>query len=342
MGNEISEIVMRILQGIQTEGEMHAFLQWYRASRDNQELLFQLKHLYELRKGGLRPDDAEITASWERLREKLEKRTTGHLSSPSKTRGKKGFMVRRYAVVAAVAVLLVVVGIALFQQQHAPVEWVEVRTDPKSEPRTILLPDGSSVQLNASSLFRYPEKFKTKQREVYLDGEAYFNVTKDTRRTFIVHTGKQRVNVLGTEFNILGYASDPYIITTLITGRVNLGIYDRENNLENEIVMLPNQQVYFNKEEHRTTLTEVNPRDAVSWINGVYSFRDTPLEEIARRLEKVHGLAFVIPEEAQRKEEYTGKFFSNQTIDEVADVLNFKGQFRIQFNNDTLFIRGND
>ena len=339
MDNTISEILIRVIQGVQSEKEMHLFLRWYRDSEENKELFFQLKHLYELREDGGMPNEAEITASWERLREKLDNYPNARSLASSAVQAKKRSIIWRYTGVAAIAVLIVVLASRLFQLQ-APVEWVEVRTDPKSEPRTILLSDGSTVQLNASSLFRYPEKFGKRTREVYLDGEAYFDVAKNKRGTFIVHTDKQRVNVLGTEFNVLGYATDPYTITTLVTGSVSLEVYDDENNRTKEIVMHPNQQVYFDKEHQRTILSNVESLDATSWIQGVYSFRETPLKEIARRLEKVHGVAFMIPEEAQQNEEYTGKFFLNQGIDEVAEVLNFKKQFRIQFSNDTIFIRG--
>ena len=161
----------------------------------------------------------------------------------------------------------------------------------------------------------------------------------DTRRTFIVHTEKQRVNVLGTEFNVLAYASDPYTITTLISGDVHLEIYNNEDSLKSEIAMKPNQQVFFDKDLQETTIREVDPQEVTSWLNGVYSFKDTPLEHIARRLEKVHGVSFIIPREELRKEQYTGKFFANQTLEEVAEVLNFKGQYQIERDEDALYIR---
>ncbi len=336
--NFSSEIVIRVLQGVQTEEEMHLFLKWYRHSRENKEFFFQLKHLYELREGGLMPDEKEVEASWERLQEKLDKFPAGFSLPARAARDKRSFFSWVYISAAAIAVLLVVLSARLLQQP-SQVEWMEVRTGPMSEPRSIFLPDGSHVRLNASSLLRFPEKFKKGPREVYLDGEAYFDVVEDKRNVFIVHTDKQQVNVLGTEFNVLGYASDPYTITTLVTGKVSLGIYDHNNELKEEIVMHPNQQVYFDRELHRTLLADVNSLEATSWLHGVYSFRDTPLEEIARRLEKVHGVNFVILEEALGEEAYTGKFFADQTLDETVDVLNFKGRFHFQSKGDTIFIR---
>lgn len=339
MNNDVPEIVVRVLHGIQTEEEMHVFLQWYHASQENKNIFFQLKHIHDLRKEGQRPDGIEMDTSWERLWEKLKKRSVTHSPSPETVRRRRYTGIVRYAGVAAIAVLLIVADIRFFYKRHDRMIWVEVRTGAKSKPQTIRLSDGSVVWLNASSLFRYPEKFGTKNREVYLDGEAYFSVMKSELQVFVVHTDKQEINVLGTEFNVLGYSSDPYTITTLVTGKVKLGTYDNEKHLKSEIVMQPNQQVYFDREFHQTTLSEVNALDATSWMKGIYSFRDAPLEEITRRLEKIYGVAIIIPDEVNRKEKYTGKFFSHQTIKEILDVLNFKDQFRLQFSDDTIFLR---
>ncbi|SFK40971.1 ferric-dicitrate binding protein FerR, regulates iron transport through sigma-19 [Porphyromonadaceae bacterium KH3CP3RA] len=339
MDKDVPGIVVRVLQGNQTEDDMQVFLQWYHTSQENKDIFFQLKHIYELRKGVKKPDVIEMEASWDRLWEKLKKQSTTHISSSETNQGKRYISIVRYAGVAVVAILLMVVGVRLFYKGSDQTVWVEVRTGAKSEPQTIRLSDGSIVRLNASSLFRYPEKFSAREREVYLNGEAYFSVMKDDRHNFIVHTDKQRINVLGTEFNVFGYSSDPYTITTLVNGKVKLGTYDNEGNLKNEVVMHPNQQVYFDKQSYQTTLSEVNTLDATSWMKGIYSFRDAPLEEIARRLEKIYGVTIIIPDEVDRKEKYTGKFFAHQTKDEIANVLNFKRQFRLQFSDDTIFLQ---
>lgn len=335
MNNDIPEIVMRVLQGNQTEEEMHIFLQWYRASPENKDLFFRLKHIYELRKGGLNPDEIEMEASWDRLREKINM----HPSLQAKVRSNRYIRIVRYASAAAIAILLIVAGIRVFHKDHQPVTWVEVCTGTHNEPQIIQLSDGSSVQLNASSRFRYPEKFNTKAREVYLDGEAYFTVAKHEGHSFVVHTDKQQVSVLGTEFNVLAYSSDPYTITTLVKGKVKLQTFDSESNLRNEVMMHPRQQVYFDKKVNETAVSVIDPTEATSWLKGVYSFKDTSLEEITRRLEKVYGVIIVIPDETYRNEKYTGKFFSYQTIAEIVDILNFKGEFRSKFSNDTIFLQ---
>lgn len=329
MNNNISEIVMRLLQGKQTDEEMQLFLQWYRRKQENRELFFQLKHLYEYRKDGLKPDEKEIAESWERLCRKHNYRTKQYPE------------IAKYAGIAAATLLLIVSTVYLILNNSDSVVWKEVRTATRSLPQTILLPDGSTVQMNASSYLRYPEKFDKKSREVYLDGEAFFNITSDKRRSFTVHTDQQTINVVGTSFNVLGYSSDPYTVTTLVTGKINLELFNSKNEQIKEMAMQPNHQLFVDKATGEANLSVVDTGDVTSWLNGIYSFKDTRLIEITGRLEKVFGLTILISDEAYRNDRYNGKFFSDQSIDEIVEILNFKDEFLTRFKNDTLILQTN-
>ena len=340
VNNDIPEIVMRVLREDRTEEEMQLFLQWYGLSQENKMLYFQLKHLYDSRKGGLKPDDHEVRASWERLSRKLNRDPFSFIS-PGKHPAKPYRRIARYAGVAATVLLLMVSGIYLFILQSNATVWTEVSTLVRSAPQTVQLSDGSMVQLNASSTLRYPVKFGKKNREVYLDGEAFFTVAKDKHRPFIVHNDKQAITVLGTQFNVLGYSSDPFTVTTLVTGKIKLGLFDSENNPISEMEMQPRDQLIFDKVTGETTLSVVDTGDATSWLDGIYAFKDTPLMDITRRLEKVYGITIQIPDETYRNERYNGTFFSNQSIEEIVEILNFKEEFVARFNNDTLILQTN-
>ncbi|HBB00450.1 MAG TPA: hypothetical protein DCZ19_05170 [Porphyromonadaceae bacterium] len=338
MRENIDEIIVRVLDQRQSPEEMQIFLAWYNAADENKQLFFQLKDIYERRKGGLYPDDREISAGWERLSLKMEREKSILSTCHKKRKQDRHVRVAVRSLVAAVALVLIISGIFLFINRQEEVTWTEVRTTPRRSPRSIVLSDGSTILLNASSWLKYPEKFTGKNREVYLDGEALFTVARNERRSFIVHTDRQEIQVLGTQFNVQGYSSDPRTITTLITGKVKLATYDNNHQAKNGMMMHPNQQVFFDKRSNEVSVSEIDPSDAVTWIKGVYSFRDASLDEITRRLEKVLGISFVITDDADRIEKYTGKFFSHQSSQEIAAVLNFKGQFRPEFRNDTLFL----
>ena len=336
--SDIPEIVMRVLRGDESEREMQLFLQWYRLSEENKNLYFRLKHLHDYGKEGLYPDEREVNASWQRLWDKLNS-DPFTLGAPVENHVKSNMRLTRYAGVAAILLLLILSGIYLFMNNGEETEWKEVRTAVRSVPQTIQFSDGSTVQLNASSYLKYPVRFGKKSREVYLDGEAFFTVVNDKRRSFIVHNNQQDINVLGTQFNVLGYSSDPYTVTTLVTGKIKLELFNSESNRIKEIEMQPHHQLIMNKETGETSLSVVDTKDATSWLNGVYLFRDTRLSDITRRLEKIYGITILIPDETYRNEKYNGTFFSDQSIEEIVRILNFKDEFITPIRNDTLILQ---
>lgn len=338
MDFNIEEIIIRVLQNTVSEEEMHFFSEWIHASDENKNLFFDLKEIYDYRTVKFYPDNIELEAGWNRLWEKLQKsQGQGTVASKKQTLLSNRW---RIAVAAVFSGLLILGATFLFyQKEKKKVIWVEVRTMPRSHPRTIDLPDGSTIQLNASSFLKYPEKFNKQVREVYLDGEALFKVAKQEGKAFIVYSGKQRINVLGTQFNVMDYSSDVYSITTLISGKVRLETFDAKNNMKSCVEMTPCQQLSFDKDNGQVMLSNVNTDNVTSWTTGVYSFEDMPLEQIVQRLENIYDVTILIPDKISRKEKYTGKFSSKQDINEIIDVINFNGQFNCISHNDTITLQ---
>lgn len=337
MNTDIQKIIVRILKNNVSEKEMQIFLEWFRASEENKTLFFQLKDIYAQRKGGVYPDDSEMEASWDRLWEKLQKSQNPGIVVTMK----KSIPLSRWKIAAAVFAGLLILSATLlcYQKEKNRIVWVEVRTMPRSQPRTIDLPDGSSVQLNASSLLKYPEKFTKQVREVYLDGEALFNVVKQRNKSFTVYSNKQKINVLGTKFNVMDYSEDTYSVTTLISGKVRLETFDAENNVKNRMEMSPCQQLSFDKENGQVMLSKVNTDNVTSWTTGIYSFEDMPLEQITQRLERIYNVTILISDKISRREKYTGKFSSKQGINEIIDIINFNEQFNCISHNDTITLQ---
>lgn len=338
MNYNIQEIIIRILQDSVSEEEMHFFSEWIHKSDENKKLFFDLKDIYDCRKGELYPDNIELETGWNRLWEKLQK-SQGQGTVVSK---KQSLLSNRWRIaIAAVFTGLLILSATLFyyKKENNTDIWVEVLTAPRSHPRTINLSDGSTIQLNASSFLKYPEKFNKQVREVYLDGEALFKVTKQEGKAFIVYSGKQRINVLGTQFNVMDYSSDAYSITTLISGKVRLETFDAKNNMKSCVEMTPCQQLSFDKDNGQVMLSNVNTENVTSWTTGVYSFEDMPLEQIVQRLENIYDVTILIPDKISRKEKYTGKFSSKQEINEIIDVINFNEQFNCISHNDTITLQ---
>lgn len=329
MIDDIENIIIRVLEGSKEYRDLEIFSEWYNSSEENKTHFLLLKDIYDRRKGGVYPNNYEINALWERIDEDVNRKLSVK---------RRNSIITIVSEVAAVAIVLIVLAVSFLSKNKEEVNWIEVRTTERSAPETIFLSDGSKIILNASSVIKYPETFTLDRREVYLDGEAYFSVVNNKNQDFIVYTEYQTVKVIGTEFNLLAYSGDLSTVTTLVEGKVKLELLDNSKSKLEEVVLNPNEQIYFDTQSFETLVYTTDVSDAMAWIDGVYSFREATLDQITRRIGKITGITFIISDENIRSEKYTGKFFYNQTQEEVIEVLNFKGQYNIEASNDTIFI----
>ncbi len=339
MKNNIQEIIVRVLKNEVLEEEMRFFSEWLDSSDENKNLFFELKRVYDYREKGNYPDDSEMEASWERLWKKIQGKKHSFKKKNTPLRRRKKLSATRWRVAATITGLLILGATLFYTQRELPVAWVEVQNPARGNPLSIALPDGSTVQLNASSYLKYPKKFKRRGREIYLDGEALFDVVKQNGNDFIVHSNKHKIKVLGTKFNVMDYSSDAYSVTTLISGKVQLETFNEEKNLRDRVVMNPEQQLRFDAHTGQITLNQVDIRETTSWINGIYSFQDVPLQQITDRLNKIYGVTIIIENEKCRAEKYTGKFSLEQDIEEIMRIINFNEQFNCITRNDTIILQ---
>lgn len=153
---------------------------------------------------------------------------------------------------------------------------------PRGGEYRIELEDGTMVWVNSASCLRYPVVFTGESREIYLDGEAYFEVQRDSARPFIVHAGKQNVIVLGTSFGITCYAGEENDYTTLVAGRVRVEFEQEKQTFELE----PGMQVMYNKANGIVTERKVDVAEFVAWKEGKYIFKQKRLEDILSTLSR--------------------------------------------------------
>lgn len=151
---------------------------------------------------------------------------------------------------------------------------------PRGGEYQIELEDGTKVWLNSASRLHYPVAFAGESREVYLEGEAYFEVKRDTVRPFVVHAGEQDITVLGTSFGVTCYAGEVCDYTTLVSGKVKVNF----RKTDKSYVLQPGMQVAFNKESGVVTERDVDVAEYVAWKDGVYVFKQKRLEDILTTL----------------------------------------------------------
>jgi hypothetical protein len=162
---------------------------------------------------------------------------------------------------------------------------------PRAGQFQVMLPDGSKVWLNNASSLRYPTAFSGKSREVTLNGEAYFEITKDAAKPFIVRVNELAVNVLGTTFNIMAYNDEPIIKTTLLTGKVSLAAGGKESFLS------PAEQAGISRNGSWKILKGVDTDEAIAWQRGYFHFTHEDIGGVLRQLSRWYDVEveFTIP-----------------------------------------------
>ena len=213
-------------------------------------------------------------------------------------------------------------------------------TIPRGGQFFVQLSDGTEVWLNSETKLKYPVTFKdgsTRKVEL-LYGEAYFKVSPSTSHkgaAFHVLTKTQEIDVLGTEFNIRAYNNDQIMATTLVEGKIRI------KNGEDSETLVPNQQATINYESDKIDIEEIDVSQEISWVNGLFSFNEKPLEEIMTVLSRWYDTEVVFGNAKQKKFVFTGIL---ERTEAVEDILMFieatsEGQLQFEINDKTIIIK---
>uniref|UniRef100_UPI00321621F3 FecR family protein n=1 Tax=uncultured Draconibacterium sp. TaxID=1573823 RepID=UPI00321621F3 len=198
---------------------------------------------------------------------------------------------------------------------------------PYGKKSKVVLSDNSTIWLNSGSKFIYPAKFSDKKREVFLEGEAVFEVAKNTEKPFIVVTNDVEVKVLGTVFNVSAYPSDTYTSAALVSGAVEINY--KKSFFQNETVQIePGTVAVFNKEQESISTTEDDVNKYTSWRNGVFILDEEPLLNIVNKLSRFHNINIEIESKTLANETFSGRLEFNQTavqtLETIGEIVNFE------------------
>ena len=179
----------------------------------------------------------------------------------------------------------------------------------------VLLPDSSRVWLNAGSTLRYPARFTEKERNVRLSGEGYFEVQSDKEHPFYVSLDNGiKVKAHGTKFNINAYEEYKIMETTLENGLVDILAGS------NTIPLKPNEQVCYEKDNKRFTVSSVNIDEKTAWRDGKLIFRNATLEEVLKKLSRKYNIDINLHRESQKDYKFRATF-SSENIIQILDYL---------------------
>ena len=207
---------------------------------------------------------------------------------------------------------------------------------PRGGEFSFLLPDSTTVFLNAESRLRFPDRFVPgSERIVYLSGEAYFDVKRDPRSPFLVCLEHSAVKVTGTSFNVKAYPDDTNEATTLISGTVSMGI----GTTEQWIVLKPGEQGYYDATRKTLLQQTVDVNYYTAWKDGVFAFYRQPLEEVMKTLGCWYLFDTHYQNEALKSILYTGKINRHASIREVLHTFELMDELTFDIKGKEVIVR---
>lgn len=278
--------------------------------------------------------------------------------------GRKRIVSFKKIIIPAMLVVVMISSWLLIKQlQDAPlvqksITPVEVLTQNGSRTK-LLLPDGSNVWLNSGSKITYNKDFETGDlREVNLTGEAFFDVTKNAKRPFIIHTAKMDIKVLGTRFNVKAYEEDKTTETSLIKGSVEVYL---KNNPGRKYLLKPNQKLILSNDlplkaaksmanvalpEVATNLVEIKPLTYLqgtetdiesSWTKNLLSFEDEAFIEVAKKMERWYDVSFEFKNKNWEQQFLNGSF-EKESLEQAMKALKYSTGFNYRIEGRKIII----
>ena len=343
MDKKIKTLFLSYLEGTITAKEENILVELL---KNNPDLINDLKGLFEvwnLSEMAGKLNSANMDKEWAKLMEKVNQSAVHHLNPF----GLIGYWLPRVAAVFLLgAIVSFAVSYQIFNPKNAELVYHEINT-PAGAKTKVTLPDGTDIWLNAGSNLKYSNEFGKKQREVFLTGEAYFDVETDPSKLFLVRTSELNIKAYGTEFNVKSYPEENTTETTLIEGSIGVTRTKFEKKKSDEVILEPNQRVVYYKSTRSIKTVEpteekiesepvqikrepqkltyliskgIDPEPFTSWKDGTLFITSETLEELAIKLERKYDVKIHFENEQLKNLKFTGSL-ENETVEQVIEAI---------------------
>ncbi|MDR1500320.1 MAG: FecR family protein [Tannerellaceae bacterium] len=303
------EILYRFFEGLASPDEEKRISLWLDASSDNKHMFIKERKFF----------DAATLLTREAAR------SAGTIYRPGAARGPLNIpQWLRVAVAVCITAGLTSLYFLMRDDGSLGMQTVIV---PAGQRVNLFLPDGSKVWLNARTKLTYPAAFGRKERVMQLEGEAYFEVSPETDKPFIVHTSKGSVTALGTTFNVEDYPDDNTFEAMLIKGKVSV---TSSNRPDEHIILTPDKKTVW--KDGRLSVEHVDDHTPYRWIEGLICFRNSSFLSMMKSFERYYGVSINVNNKIASEHYYTGKFRHSDGIDYALRVL--QKDIRFTFGRD--------
>ncbi len=337
LSNLSVELLNNYLTGNLTEEEGQLLLQWMYQSKENEQLLHNLKDLYDAGAWKKYFDEAKTDEGWNNLKRYINKKN----DEKDQTRRSRFRISARELQKIAAVFILGVISAALISYYFLSPKQVEsaltytVMNTEKGEKSQLLLPDSTKVWLNSASSISYSSEYGSKNRKIELNGEAYFEVRKNTELPFTVEADGFKVRALGTKFSVSSYPSENELYAVLVEGKVS---FTRDDDSA-QVILKPNQKATYLKSTSEISVSDVSTDFYTSWRYGEIRFRDQTFEEIAKKLERHFNMNIVFQNQKIKKTLYTGTFYNYEKVDIILKIFQKNKYFNYEIKKDSIYIK---
>lgn len=239
----------------------------------------------------------------------------------------------RIWLAAATVALLIAMSGWLYMMLDTDPSFI-IKTNNSGIVQKVPLPDGTMIQLNNHSKLIYPERFSGDSREIFLEGEAYFDVKHDKKHPFIVRAGELKIRVLGTKFTVNASSQSPQITATLLEGSIEV------SNEKKQMLMKPSQQLKYDVNSGNMLLTELNNAGReIRWTQNVWVLSETPLLDICQRLEQLFNVKIIIMNDELIGKSFTGEFYTNESLESILKTMQISTSFKYERKGKNIILK---
>ena len=371
-----SNLIYLHLSGELDEQQTKKLLDWVNASEVNKKFYTSIKNAWTI--SGLKNQSKELdlTHEFELLKIRLNQ-----LNKPGKSvvriktfkKFRSGY-VTYFLRIAAILLFLCSVGSTTYYFIRNQKVNYNVIVTKRGEKSRLVLSDGTTIWLNSETTLKYPANIFRKKVHIYLDGEAYFDVTKHHGRKLIINTSNINITVLGTCFNVKSYANEETVETTLEKGIIIITRTDKQKSQSIALILKPNQQATYIKKNRKIFISDLHSEDSenqeqtsdpdnenllihnntsqltfnhknttklyTAWKDGQLVFKSERFEDLAKRMERWYDIQLVIKNQDLKNSKYTGRF-EKETVEQALKALSLSLPFTYTIDHNKVTISEN-
>lgn len=363
INTEIEELLVKYLTGTADHKERGEALAWINTDEEKRKYFDSLRDVYESAKLTQPAFPYNTDMSWQKVRAKYYKQRLANIEKDQNE--ERAYFIReifKYAAIITIVISLSVLGFRLLNKVpdiKNSQAWNEVEA-PFGSRTVVNLADGTKVWLNAGSKLKYAVNFGQKTREVFLTGEAFFDVVKNQKLQFVVRTSHLDVKVYGTEFNVKAYPEENTIQTTLVRGAVTIVGQDG-NGAGKEITLQPNQLVTYIKDvnlfkseiikeknektleravheaDNLVLLPKIDPVVYTSWKDSRWIIEGETLSNLAVKLERRYNVKFEFKSQSLELYKFSGTL-KDETLEQVLNLIKISAPIEFKIDGNTVFL----